>query len=49
MVNTTESDVVSPSVSAEYPLGFLSKEVFILNDVFACLAIASFQCCYQLV
>ena len=33
MVNAAESDIVSPSVTAEYPLGFLSEEVFILNDV----------------
>ena len=28
MVNTTESDIVSPSVTTEDPLRFLSKEVF---------------------
>ena len=33
VVNTAESDIVSPSVTTEDPLGFLSEEVFVLNDV----------------
>ena len=41
MVNTTESDIVSPSVTTEDPLRFLSEEVFVLNDVFACIAVTS--------
>ena len=40
MVNTAESDIVSPSVTTEDPLGFLSQEVFVLDDVFACIAVA---------
>ena len=32
MVNTAETDIVSPSVTAEYPLGLLSEEVFVLHD-----------------
>ena len=32
VVNAAESDIVSPSVTAEYPLGFLSEEVFVLKD-----------------
>ncbi len=39
MVNAAESDIVSPSVTTEDPLGLLSQEVFILNDVFADIAI----------
>ena len=42
VVNTTESDIVSPSVTTEDPLGFLSKEVFLFYDIFACRALASF-------
>ena len=50
MVNTAESDIVSPSVTTEDPLGFLSQEVFILNDVFAYIAVnASSRCSYQLI
>ena len=32
MIYATESDIVSPSVTTEYPLGFLSKEVFLSKD-----------------
>ena len=42
VVNTAESDIVSPSVTTEDPLGFLSKEVFLFYDIFACRALASF-------
>ena len=49
MVNTAEADIVSPSVAAEYPLGFLSEEVFILNDVPAYRAVNSVQCGNELV
>ena len=42
VVNTTESDIVSRSVTTEDPLGFLSKEVFLFYDIFACRAVASF-------
>ena len=46
MVNTAEADVVCPAVTAEYPLGFLSQEVFVLNDIFAYIAVNTFQCSY---
>ncbi len=36
MVNTTESDIVSPSVTTEDPLGFLSEEVFVLRILLPC-------------
>ena len=49
VVNTAESDIVCPSVTAEDPLGFLSKEVFVLNDVLAYWAVNSLQCGNQLV
>ena len=51
MVNTAESDIVSPSVTAEYPLGFLCKEVFFLEQLcsFRTSASACFQSSYQLV
>ena len=49
MVNTAESDIVSPSVTTEDPLGLLSQEVFVLQDILCLVASACFQSCYQLV
>ena len=34
------SDIVSPSVSSEDPLGFLSKEIFVLQNFCSLFAIA---------
>src|SRR5699024_10099039 len=41
----------SPSVTTEYPLRFLSEEVFVLkNFILLCkVAVACFQSCYKLV
>ena len=49
MVNTAESDIVSPSVTTEDPLGFLSQEIFVSNDIFTNFAFASFQSCNQFI
>ena len=49
MVNTAESDIICPSVTTEYPLGFLGEEVFVLNDILAYAAVFAFQSRYQLV
>src|SRR5699024_5633893 len=51
VVNTAESDIVSPSVTTEYPLGFLSEEVFILQKFsFLCTVASAFlQSCYEIV
>src|SRR5699024_10317968 len=49
MVNAAESDIVSPSVTTEDPLGFLRQEVFVLHDVLAGLAVASLKSSYQFV
>ena len=49
MVNTTKSDIVSPSVTTEDPLGFLSQEVFILNDVFANITVNARENLYQFI
>ena len=49
MVNAAESDIVSPSVTTEDPLGFLSEEVFLCKDLFALVTSASFQSSYQLI
>ncbi len=49
VVNAAESDIVSPSVTTEDPLGFLSEEVFLCKDLFALVASASFQSSYQLI
>ena len=43
VVNTTESDIVSPSVTTEDPLGFLSEEVFLSKDFFCFVTSASFK------
>ena len=43
MVNTTKSDIVSPSVTTEDPLGFLSQEIFLSKDFFCFVASASFK------
>ena len=43
MVNTTESDIVSPSVTTEDPLGFLSQEIFLSKDFFCFVTSASFK------
>ena len=49
MVNTAETDIVSPTVAAEYPLGFLSEEVFVLHNILAVRAVDAVQSLYQLV
>ena len=49
MVYTAETDIVSPSVTAEYPLGLLSQEIFILNNVSADIAVNAVQSCNQLI
>ena len=49
MVNTAETDIVSPTVATEYPLGFLSEEVFILHNILAVRAVDAVQSRYQLV
>ena len=43
MVNTAESDIVSPSVTTEDPLGLLSQKVFVLYNILAEITVASFQ------
>ena len=47
VVYAAESDIVSPSVATEDPLGFLSEEVFVLNDVSANVAVSVFDCFYK--
>ena len=47
MVYAAASDIVSPSVTPEDPLGFLSEEVFVLNDVSANVAVSVFDCFYK--
>ena len=49
MIHTAESDIICPSVTAEYPLGFLGKEVFVFNDILAYAAVLCFQYRYQLI
>ena len=50
VVNTAESDIVSPSVTTEDPLGLLSQDNLCSSAIsFACIASACFQSCYQLV
>ena len=49
MVNAAETDIVSPSVTTEDPLGFLSQEVFALQDFLSFLASAGFQSSNQLI
>ena len=49
MVNTTESDIVSPSVTTEDPLGFLGQIIFLSKDFFCCVTSACFQSCDQFV
>src|SRR5699024_6260016 len=51
VVNAAESDIVSPSVTTEYPLGFLSQQVFVLENfvLLGKVAAAAFQSCYKLV
>ena len=46
MVNAAETDIVSPSVTTEDPLGFLSQEIFLSKDFFCFVASACFQSCY---
>ena len=41
MINAAETDIISPSVAAEYPLGLLSEEILILHDIFADLTVAA--------
>ena len=45
MVNTAVSDIVSPSVSSEDPLGLLSQEIFVLQNI--CLILAVTVTCFQ--
>ena len=47
MVYTAKSDIVCPSVTTEYPLRFLSQEVFVLHNILANRAVDSFQSCNQ--
>ena len=49
VVYAAETDIVSPSVTAEYPLGLLSQEIFILNNVSADIAVNAVQNCNQLI
>ena len=49
MVNTAESDIISPSVTTEDPLGFLSKEVFLSEDFFRFVASACFKSCNKFI
>ena len=51
VVNSTESDIVSPSVTTEDPLGFLRKEVFIFQQFcsLSTSAVTVFQSFYKLV
>ena len=49
MVNTTEADIVSPSVTTEDPLGFLGQIVFLSKDLFSSVASTCFQSCDQFV
>ena len=47
MVNTAVADIVSPSVTTEYPLGLLGKELLLLKDNLSCIGAVSFKSCYQ--
>src|SRR5699024_8642371 len=49
MVNAAESDIVSPSVTAEDPLGFLGQEIFLLKNLFASFASACLKSCYKFI
>ena len=45
MVYAAEADIVSPSVTTEDPLGFLSQVVLVCYDVLAGRAVNAFQSC----
>ena len=45
MVYAAEADIVSPSVTTEYPLGLLSQIVLVCYDVLAGRAVNAFQSC----
>ena len=47
MVNTTESDIVSPSVTTKDPLGFLGEEVFLCKDLVSLVTSASLKSCNE--
>ena len=47
MVNTAVTDIVSPSVTTEYPLGLLGQELLLLKDLLSCIGAVSFESCYQ--
>ena len=49
MVNAAETDIISPSVAAEYPLGLLGQEIFVLYDILADRAVDSLKSGNQLV
>ena len=49
MVNAVESDIVSPTVTTEDPLGLLSQEIFVLDDVLACRAVNVLKSSYEFV
>ena len=49
MVNTTESDIISPSVTTEDPLGFLGQIIFLSKDFFSSVTSACFQSSDELV
>ena len=40
MVHAAEADIISPAVAAEDPNGFLGKVFFVVEDIFACIAVA---------
>ncbi len=47
MVNTAVADIVSPSVTTEYPLGLLSQELLLLKDFLSCIGAVCCKSCYQ--
>ena len=49
VVNAVESDIVSPTVTTEDPLGLLSQEIFVLDDVLACRAVNVLKSSYEFV
>ena len=49
MIQSTESDVISPSVSAENPLWLFSEEIFIIYDILTYFTVTSRKCRYQLI
>ena len=49
MVNAAETDIVSPSVAAEDPLGFLCQIIFLGKDCFRSVASARLESRHQLI